>query len=205
MKKNYKSIFKYILLAPLLMAFQCDNEDVSTIEYNTYSLKITPQKTFSLNDTIWIEGRVSAKAFDTAINDSIFNDNNQANTFSIYKFMTPTELSNAKDAIDSFELIYDVGNFSFFESCENAQVFADAVLDNNRLFYTYKLGLKPKSTGDFIISGLESKIQNIERNLAIAENYPIERHPKQIGFLKCDAVSWLFIEDATGEFLFTVE
>ena len=59
------------------MAFQCDDDVLSTIETNPYSIKITDNKTFSLSDTIWIEGRVSAKAFDTTIGDSIFNDNNQ--------------------------------------------------------------------------------------------------------------------------------
>ncbi|ARV16119.1 hypothetical protein BTO07_13635 [Polaribacter sp. SA4-12] len=205
MFNNYKKLIKYLFLTPLLMAFQCDDELISTIEYNTYSIKITPKKTFSLNDTIWVEGRISAKAFDTAINDSIFNDNNQANSFYISKFITPTEHSNAKDAIDSFELIYEVGEFSFLGICENSKLFADAILDKDQLFYTYKLGLKPKFTGDFVISGLDGEIQNVERNLSISEAYPIDRHPKQIGFLNCEAVSWLYIEESTREFLFKVE
>ncbi|WP_435413829.1 hypothetical protein [Polaribacter aestuariivivens] len=205
MKKNFKSIFKYILLAPLLMAFQCDDEEVSNIEYNAYNLKITPQKTFSLNDTIWVQGRVSAKAFDTAINDSIFNNNIEGNQFSIYKFITPEEHSNAKDAIDSFELVYKRGSYFFIENCQNAELTALPVLENNNSFYSFKLGLKPKQKGDFIISGLEGKIQNTERNLEIARKYPLVRHPDQIGFLRCDAVSWLFLEDSTREFLFTVE
>jgi hypothetical protein len=205
MNNRYKKLIKYVLLAPLLMAFQCEDDLLSAIETNPYSIKITPKKSFFLSDTIWIEGKVSSKVFDTAINDSVFNDNNQGNQFSIYKFMTPTEHSNAKDAIDKFELIYDIGEYDFLPSCENAQLSASATLDADGLFYTYRLGLKPKFTGDYIINGLEGRIQNVERHLSIANNYPIERHPNQIGFLKCENVSWLYIDDSTREFLFTVE
>ena len=205
MKLKFKKTIKYLFLAPLLMAFQCEDDLITTITTNSYSIKITPKQSFSLNDTIWIEGRISSKAYDSAIEDSIFNENNQENQLSIFKFIEPTEHSNAKDAIDSFELIFDVGQYSFLESCKNAQLSANAVLDKNQLFYTYKIGLKPKLKGDFVIRGLDGKIQNIERNLFIADKYPIERHPNQIGFLKCERVSWLYIDQSTREFLFKVE
>ena len=76
-------------------------------------------------------------------------------------------------------MIYDIGTYSFLPSCENAQITAESILDADGLFYRYRLGLKPKSVGDYIISGLEGKIKNVERNLSIAENYSIQRHPDQ--------------------------
>ena len=203
-KKSLKLIH-FVALSLLLMSFQCDDEIASSIEYNTYKVQIASKASFSTNDTIWITGKVSSKAFDTVINDSIFNNDIQANQLAIFKFITPTEFSNAKDAIDSFELIYDIGSYSFLPICENAQVSAMPVLNSAGTFYTYRLGLKPKFSGDYIVSFLDGAIQNIDKNIAVAENYSIERYPNQLGFLKCTNVSWLNIDDSTREIIFSVE
>ncbi|WP_438988746.1 hypothetical protein [Polaribacter sp.] len=204
MKNNYKSILKYLFLAPLLMAFQCE-EEIDIIKVNDYNVKITPQKRFVINETIWIEGKISAKAFNATINDSIFNESNKADTFSIYQFVEPNEYTNTKDAIDAFDLVLEIGSSSFLPSCPNSVVFVNSELDQSNLFYTYKIGLKPKRKGDFIIDFLNSKLYNNELNLSIAENYIIERFPDQIGFNQCGNTSWLYLKDTKNEFLFSVE
>jgi hypothetical protein len=187
------------------MAFQCDDELSDTIEFNSYSVKVTSKSTFSLTETIWIEGSISSKAYNLSTNDSIFNENNNGNVISIFKFITPTENFNSKDAIDNFEIIYDKGTASFLPSCENAQMTINADLNADKSFYTYRIGIKPKFKGDYIINFFDSNIRNQNKNISIASNYPLERHPNQIGFDRCGLGSWLDIDQSKNEYFFTVE
>jgi hypothetical protein len=202
----FNKILKVVLVAPLLMAFQCqDDLEESSLVFNSYKVNITNQSNFSLNDTIWITGKVSRKAFDLALNDSIVTDNPQSDIFSIYKFIEPNELSNCKDAIDKFNLVFDTGQFSTLPRCENAQLQVIPEIENNNIFYAYRIGLKANSTGDYVISWQDGIIQNLERNEFIMNNYPIENHPNQIGFNSCDNLSWRFLNESEKEYYFTVD
>ncbi|MFK7746866.1 MAG: hypothetical protein AB8B65_00610 [Kordia sp.] len=202
----FKKIMKYAMLAPLLMAFQCEEDEVeSTLVFNKYKASITASSSFSTDDTIWISGKVSSNAFDLAVNDSVFSDNPQSDVFSVYKLIEPTEVSNCKDAIDQFELIIDSGLYSFLPSCENAQITASPELESNNSTYSYRIGLKPLTPGDYVISWQNAAIRNTNRNEAIIEAYPIENHPNQIGFDRCGSTSWRFLNESQREYYFTVE
>ena len=196
--------------ALLLMAFQCDDEVESQLEFNTYKVNLTANSPLSLNDTLWIKGRISSMIFDGAINDSIFNDNlgYVGNQFSIYKFMEPTPIANCKDAIDQFELIIDTGTYRFLPSCENAQISASPQLSIDQTQYAYRIGLKPLTTGDYLINWdyIDSVfIQNENRNEALAENYPIANMPNTLGLEKCGITSSLDLNNTDRVFLFRVE
>ena len=201
----FKKLIKFILLAPLLMAFQCDDEVESSLRYNDYKVKATSKATFSLNNTIWIEGVISSKAYDLAVKDSVFNDNQLGDIFSIFKFIEPTQISNSKDAIDNFELIFDVGEFYFLSACENAQMTAIPELDNDGLFYRYRIGLKPKATGDYLISWQNGIIQNENRNEFIIDSYRIQNNSNEIGFDRCGSVSSRLLNESKKEYFFSVE
>lgn len=206
MKIMFKKVLKFILLAPLLMAFQCEDEfEESTLVFNSFKVNITAQSNFSLNDTIWITGRTSSKVFDLTLNDSILAGNPRSDIFSIYKFIEPTEVSNCKDAIDKFELTFDIGQFSALPRCENAQLQVIPELESNSMSYTYKIGLIPNSSGDYVISWEDGVIRNLDRNEFIINNYPIANHPNQIGFNSCNNVSWRFLNESEREYYFTVE
>jgi hypothetical protein len=188
------------------MAFTCEDEyEESTLVFNSFKVNITAQSNFSLDDTIWITGRTSSKAFDLTINDSILAENPRNDIFSIFKFIEPNEVSNCRDAIDKFDITFDIGQFSTLLRCENAQLQAIPELDRNRISYTYKIGLKPKFTGDYVISWRDGVIQNLERNEYIINNYPIENHPNKIGFNRCDNISYRFLNESEREYYFTVE
>lgn len=200
-----KKYLKLIVLAPLLMAFQCDDDLEPQFIFNDYKVNITPGSNFTVNDTIWIKGEVSSKAYDITLNDSIFNETPQVDVFSVLKLITPTELSNCKDALDQFQVIFDKGQFEFFPMCENADIHALPDLNENTTLYVYRVGLKPINTGDFVISLQNGLLQNENRNEFIIDNYPIENHPGQIGFNRCNRVSWRFLNESDKEFYFTVE
>lgn len=205
MYKKYRILIHLIILSPILMAFQCDDDQGDILEFNDYSVKVTSKSSFSLTEIIWIEGQISSKAYNLSTNDSIFIENNNGNVISVFKFITPTEHFNSKDAIDQFEIIYDIGTANFLPSCENAQMTISTELDNNKLFYRYRIGLKPKFKGDYIISFFDSKLRNQNKNISIPNNYPIVRHPNQIGFDRCGLGSWLDIDQSKNEYFFTVE
>jgi hypothetical protein len=201
----FKNLLKLIIIAPLLLAFQCDDEMESTIRFNDFNVNITPQSSFSINDTIWLNGIISSKVYDIAINDSIFYDIPQGDVLSIMKFIEPTQSSNCKDAIDKFELINEVGEISFLPICENAQMTVHSEISIDNLSYRYRIGLKALVTGDFVISWQNSTIDNENRNEYIIENYPIEYHQNQIGFDKCGNVSWRYLNESEREYYFSVE
>lgn len=200
----FKNLLKIIVVAPLLMAFQCDDELESTLVFNNYNVQATPQASFSVNDTIWLTGLVSSKAYDLAINDSVFYNNPQADILSIMKFIEPTQTANCIGAINKFELINELGSINFL-SCENAELTVHSNITSDSLSYKYKIGLKALQAGDYIISWQNSKLTNHNRNTSIAHNYPIEDHQNQIGFNKCGNVSWRYLNESEREYYFTVE
>ncbi|MBC3845999.1 hypothetical protein H8K90_06390 [Winogradskyella echinorum] len=201
-----KKIFKIILFTPFLLAMQCDDDSTeSTLIFNDYNVYITPQSSFSVNDTIWLEGIVSSKAYDLAINDSIIANRSTGDTFSIMKFIEPTQSSNCKDAIDKFELIYNIGLSTFLPICENAQMTLHSEISNDNLSYKYKIGLKALDPGDYVVSWQNSIVKNENRNEYIIENYPIEHHANQIGYNKCGNVSWRFLNESDKEYYFSIE
>lgn len=188
------------------MGTTCEDElEESPLVFNVYSAKVTPRSSFSVNDTIWISGKISSNVFDKSVNDSIFNDDPQTDDFSIYKFIEPTKVSNCKGAIDSFELIMNRGQLPFISSCENSKLHAFPELENNNVFYSYRIGLKPKNIGDYVISWRNGILQNSKKNESIIESYPIENHPNQIGFNSCGNVSWRYLNESDKEYYFTIE
>ncbi len=190
------------------MATTCDDDDKfeeNTLIYNVYKARVSPESSFSINDTIWISGKISSNAFDESANDSIFIDSPEVDDFSIYKFIEPTAVSNCKDAIDAFELITKEGAFSFSSSCENATLFALPELENNGSNYSYQIGLKPNVIGDFVISWRNGILQNTTRNEFIVNDYPIENHPNSIGFNSCGNPSWRDLNESDKEYYFSIE
>lgn len=200
-----KRIIQFILLSPFLMAFQCDEEEDSQLIFGFYKATISEQANFLTSDTIWIEGRISAFAFDTAVNDSVFADQPEPDEFSIYELITPDEFSNARDAVDKFEIISERGEFSLSQPCNNALLKVWPELAEDNQFYRYRIGLKPNLSGDYVLSWRKGVIQNTNRHTSIIQNYPIENHANQIGFNTCGSVSWRFLNESEREYYFTVE
>ncbi|MFN3639428.1 MAG: hypothetical protein ACK4UK_00785 [Flavobacterium sp.] len=200
-----RKIVSIVLVSVFMLAFQCDNDPVSTKVFNHFKVSVTPQSVFSLNDTIWIEGIASSKAFDTALNDSIVVNDFRGDDLSIFKFITPNNVANCKDAIDQFELLVVMGSVSFLPICENGQMTIEAQLNNEETLFKYRLGLRATSVGDFVLSWTQGSVRNQQRNEFIAAAYPLSFHPDQIGMDLCGRVSWRYINESQREFYFKVE
>lgn len=198
---------KYLifLLLPFLLAFQCEEDDEPSYSFNTYRVQISPESSFSLTDTIWVEGLVSSKVLDLETNDSITGIDPQTDDFGVFKFINPTEIINCQDAIDQFEVILDIGDYFDIPICENADVLALPELDSDETSFRYRIGFKPLSTGDFVFSFRNAELRNTARNEAIIEDYPITNFPGQIGFQRCERVSWRILSESEGEYYFSVQ
>ena len=200
-----KRIIQLLLLSPFLMAFQCEEEADGHLFFNRYKTTISEQSNYSTGETIWIEGRVSALVFDTAVNDSVFTEQPLPDEFSVYQLVTPDAFSNAKDAVNKFEIIAETGEFSSSIPCQNALLKIWPELDDDGEFYSYRLGISTNEPGDYVLSWRDGFIQNANRHVFIIDNYPIENHPNQIGFNTCGSVSWRFLNESEREYYLTVE
>lgn len=200
---------KIFLLAPILMAFQCSDDDnfSNTKIFNNYNVEITPQSSFSINDTIWINGKISSMVFDTEINDSIFSNPPLSDAILVMKFIAPTNSSsfNCKDAIDKFELIPELGGLTFLPVCENAQMSTHSELSADSTYYSHRIGLKPLYTGDYVLSWHSSSLTNQNRNEYIFYEYQLDLFPNDLGFNKCGSQSWINAVESDHQFYFRVE
>ncbi|SEB45961.1 hypothetical protein SAMN04489761_0845 [Tenacibaculum sp. MAR_2009_124] len=203
----FKNILKLLASTTLLMAFQCNNEEpLPTLKINKYRVNITGQSSFSISDTIWIEGTVSSKAYYEEINDSIFFDAHQENRLKIMKFIQPTQNVNCIDARDNFQIIRNVGVINVDSFCETKRIITYAEISEDSLFYNYKIGLKPLTQGDFFIYCHESIIHNENRNEFIMEHYRIDEFSNQtIGFIQCGSTAWIDTTNSESYFYFKVE
>jgi hypothetical protein len=204
-----KLFTKSILFVVSLIFFSCGETECDCAlpqkRENFYKVTLTPKTNFKIySDTIWIDGIVSSKVFDESIKDSIFSEIKIKDVISIYKFVSPTQDYNCVDAIDKFELIDDFNGIAFFESCKNGTIIKNSNLSSNSLFFKYRLGLIPQYLGSYTVSFQNSKIQNINRNTNILENYPIGDLPTQIGFKSCGKLSWRKLNESESEYYFNV-
>ena len=200
-----RKVILLLVILPFVTAMQCDEDTESNLYLNNFKASVTPQMHFNVNDVIWINGRVSSKAFNTTSNDSVIYTENIADEFSILKCIVPNQNSNCKDAIDKFQLINEIGTVSLTGYCQNADLSIYPVLSQDQLSYKYKLGLKALSPGDYVISWTnETKLTNTDLNESIITNYPLPYHPNQIGFDKCGNTSWKYLNQSNQEFYFTV-
>ncbi len=201
---NYRKYLIFLFL-PFLMAFQCEEDEEPSYSFNTFRVQISPESNFSLNDTIWVEGLVSSQVLDLETNDSITGIDPQTDNFGVFKFINPTDISNCQDAIDQFELVLDIGDTFGIPVCENADVLALPELDSDETSFRYRIGFKPITTGDFVFSFRNAELRNTARNEVIIEDYPITNFPGQIGFQRCERVSWRILSESEREYYFSVQ
>lgn len=148
-----------------------------------------------MKDTLWIEGNSKSNSKDsiTALEDQI----------SIFKLTDPVHSANAKDALDNFQLIENIGVTSPLGFCENSDLIVQSKSSENGS--TYKLGLKALNPGDYVlVVGTNSGIANPNKNIEIVSEYSMPNLPDQIGFDRCGHVSWGKYKDSDKAYYFKV-
>ncbi|RZJ29365.1 MAG: hypothetical protein EOO48_07640 [Flavobacterium sp.] len=199
-----RRIIAILLLSQLLLATQCDNDDAPRYFLNKFDVKVSPQASYNINDTIWIEGKVSAKAYDATVNDSILYTLEPFTDYvSVMKLIAPTQSGNSVAAIDKFQLINSVGSNEFLGFCPNSDMVIYTELNPAQTFYTYKIGLKATQSGDYLLKC--SNIVNITNyHNEIANSYLSSDFPNQIMFNKCGYTSWQEINSVNPIYFFKV-
>ncbi len=200
-----KTILRLLILSPILMAFQCEEDGYPVIE-NEYDVTLTSQSNFAIDDIIWIEGKVSSKGFDTEVNDSIFLESPVIEDLNIMKLMdqtSGTSLANSTGSVNDFVIVNDIGSNSS-GVCELSSLVLTSELSADEQFYTYRIGFKATTQGDYFISFRKSEITNLDRNEAIFNPYRITNNENVIGFDLCGSTSLRLTNESEREFFFTV-
>ena len=204
MKKALSILFG---LALLLMSFQCEDEIDDVIRVNNFKATVS-EATISLNDTLWIRGRVSSQAFDEATGDSIPSDGfNNREFISLYRLRPTDDEGNSIDAVNNFEIIQEVGPISDPGQCPNSGIVIEGVLTDDGSEYRYRVGLKPSIVADYVLVwNFDSTITNTNRNTEILASYPVDGNTTTIEFNKCGIISILPDINASDRlYFFSVE
>jgi|SRR5690606_19123282 len=198
-----KTAFKLLALSFFLMAFQCDDED--EFVYNTFKISVTPQATFSLQDTIWVKGKISSKIYNAETNDSIPYINPPIQeVFFVMKLIDSNSDANSEGALEQFKIINDLGE-SFLWRCDKSDLRIESVLNSQGDTYNFKIGFVPLQTADYVFSFTEGKLTNPERNENIVQNYVLSSRPDAIGFERCGEYSYRILNETIREFYFSVQ
>ena len=197
-----------VLISPLFMAMQCGEDDAAaTLSLEDVKVTISPETSLTLGDTLWIEGEVTSKAYNSESKDSIFNNLGRSNSIAVYKFVSPnleTKI-NTKDALNSFQIVNELGATYKTEYCPNADFSVESALSEEGLTYRYRIGIKAIDKGDFIITvGFQAKLLNTDRNVELLSAYAL-KDPGMIGFNSCNNYTWTFIDEITNGYLFSVQ
>ncbi|AFL81559.1 hypothetical protein Aeqsu_2096 [Aequorivita sublithincola DSM 14238] len=197
-----KTAFKLLVLSFFLMAFQCDDED--ELIYNNFKISVTPQATFSLQDTIWIEGKISSKIYNADTNDSIPYINPPIQeVFYVMKLIDSNLNANSEGALEQFGIINNLGE-SFPWRCDKSDLRIESVLNSQGDSYSFKIGFVPLQKADYVFSFTEGKLTNPERNENIAQDYLLSSRPDAIGFERCGEYSYRILNETDREFYFSV-
>lgn len=205
------------LTSPLLfLAAICDPDDdnTPTIFYDDIArVEVSQGPVFTLNDTIWITGRFTSMAYDSRLQDSIpFPEEFVTDNFRIGRMETASTLSgtlgkNAEEAVDEFDFVIRSGNIGPLGSCPTASLIAIAPLTDNGENFLYEIGLKPRNTGDFVLSwNRPVRLQNPTVNIEILEKYPWQGDGNYLGFTACGITTTQDqVAEEKRDFFFTVE
>jgi len=197
-----KRVIMLLVLLPFLTAMTCDNDydpenaPISKI----FKVSVSPESTFTLQDTIWVEGIATSRFFDATTNDSISTtDKKVQSRLNIYKFVQPNPYLTAEGAVNKFKIISITGEFEPMSYCKNSnlQIFGELVPDAQ--YFSYKIGFKPLQTGDYIVDAFDGIMTNTNRHTEIAEDYPLYNHPDLI-LLDCSGAIGLKPESARAYF-----
>jgi hypothetical protein len=188
------------------MSFQCDDEDEGTIVVNNFKATVSDAN-LTLNDTLWITGKMSSQAFDEALGDSIPYSFSNRDFFSVFRLKSADNEGNSMDAVNNFETINESGIVSDPGVCPNSGILVEGILSDDSSEYAYRVGLKPTIEGDYVLSwNFDTNITNTDRNTEILANYPVDGNSNTIEFNTCGIISVLpNIEASERLYFFSVE
>lgn len=208
MKKKI-SILPMILLGCLLMAFQCD-DDKQTLFGNEVQASFQSNPDFSVGDTLWIRGQVSANVYDSELRDSVFDPSYEF--FSQFSLSELIEVSTDRtneieigDALDRFRIVNREGSSSTGR-CSDSELTLLTELDEDNNQYRYEIGLVPRDAGEYILhfySG--TTIRNTDRNLDVLNAFNTGASNPSLTCRNCCSSFGLDVQATQSDYLFSVQ
>jgi hypothetical protein len=164
MKKN----FKFLLLAPLLMAILCESDDYTCglSEPESYIVNVeNVADNYDISETFWLNSEVSSELFnycnatneqEIIVDNSIFIDG-----LFVLKLNNSLAGLNAEVSLD-FNVTYDLGDAFNGNYCIEALEYLPKLSDDN-LTYKYRFGLSINAPGDYCIVNARNSFFNTEQ------------------------------------------
>lgn len=166
-----RAVWLLLCALPLLMAMQCDEDQ--TLFANNIKIRITPENTLKVGDTLWVKGMMSSKGYDSKLRDSV-RILERYTDLGIFKLIKPLDMRafNARDAFDSFEFVDEFGRNGIYRPCNTTQISLYGKEVPERTLYIYRVGFVAKEQGDFFIeAGIPSEILNEDYHSELMEEY----------------------------------
>ena len=182
--------FKFILLAPFLMAILCENDDntcgLSEPEPYTVNVENIVQA-YAQGDLIWLNSETSSEIFNSC------NTNEEAELIAdnavFIDALFVLKLSNSLSDLNAevsqdFNVTYDIGEAFNGDYCLDAIEYLPE-LSNDNLTYKYRFALSINTPGDYcIVSAINSSF-NIEQENNDQIFEPYNTLDNRIKFINC--------------------
>ena len=149
------SKFRILLLVPLLMAMQCDEDDIACgVEFsNDYSVTVENlNETYALAETIWFNGEVSSELPDSCdpnISQVVLDSTIFATGFFVLKLTNEFVNLNA-ELVQNVNVSYSVGEELSSIYCVEFIYFTPELSEDN-LTYNYRVGISVDEPGDYCV------------------------------------------------------
>ncbi len=175
--KKKALIVLVVALTPLLMAIQCEDDNPCGLsDFEGYILDAeNPQLTYAVNDTIWFSSSASSRLIDYCVDVEqevvVFDNQVFRESFFPVQLKTSNE-TNAVISLNDFDYIIDNGSAYNLSFCHESY-YVLPTLSNTQNEYEFRVGLIPKTQGDFAIAtGFAAPYRNgIDLNLDVYEPY----------------------------------
>ena len=203
MKRN----FKFLLLAPLLMAILCESDDYTCglSEPENYIINVENiAENYAIGETFWLNSETSSLLFNSCndndeqelvIDNTVFIDG-----LFILKLNNSLTGLNA-DVSQDFNVTYDLGNAFNGNYCLEALEYLPELSDDN-LTYKYRFGLSINSPGDYCIVNVRSSSFNLEQENNDQIFEPYNTLNNTIKFINCGDT---YTRNQTQGYFFSVQ
>jgi hypothetical protein len=180
-----KTILRIVMILGVMsMAILC--EKFCYRHPNKFEVSISSKDSFSLKDTIWVEGYVSSNVYDDCENDSVPYTTSMHNGFKVLRLTKDLVYRkyNSYLSIENFNFILRKG-ISFTNNKCAISIEADS--NNIQKINSYKMGLIPKEKGDYFIHFyFTEQTINSNNSIHIFKNYELKGFSNELHYLDCN-------------------
>ena len=196
-----------VLILPLLIATQCDEEDecFGFEEFQGYTITVENiQTVYNTNETIWLNATVSSTLFNDCTETEEVTSNADLFVDSIFIVKLVESDMEINSEITDANTIFNIGSQFNFSTCNEAVNITPVISDDGQEFM-YRLGVENAELGDYcIVSGWGRSTtinDGVTNNSDIYEAY--NNGENTLKFDNCGQIYTRTLEDAL--YFFSVE